>query len=101
MARAQAEFRLTCVVADMLRLRALPGLYWTHLPFGEDRSAKTGARLKRMGTRPGAPDFLLIWIGRPIGLELKALGGRQTETQRETERDWMLAGGLYRCCGAV
>lgn len=93
----QAEFRLTCVIADVLRLRGRPGLYWTHLPFGEARSERTGARLKRMGTRAGAPDFLLIWKGRPIGLELKAEHGRQTDTQRDTETDWALAGGLYRC----
>ena len=96
--RNQPEFRLTCVVADLLRLQGRPGLYFTHLPFGEARSERTGARLKRMGTRPGAPDFLLIWKGRPIGLELKIKGGRQTETQRDTEADWTLAGGLYRVC---
>jgi hypothetical protein len=96
--RSQAEFRLACVIADVLRLRGKPGLYWTHLPFGEVRSARTGARLKRVGTRAGAPDYLLIWNGRPIGLELKAEGGRQTESQRDTETDWTLAGGLYACC---
>ena len=95
--RNQAEFRLTCLIADTLRLRGMPGLYFTHLPFGEARSERTGARLKRMGTRAGAPDFLLIWKGKAIGLELKAEGGRQTETQRDTETDWMLAGGLYAC----
>lgn len=97
MSRDHAEFRLTCVIADVLRLRSVPGLYWTHLPFGEARSERTGARLKRMGTRAGAPDFLLIWKGRAIGLELKAEGGRQTQTQRDTELEWTLAGGLYAC----
>lgn len=96
--RNEREFRLTCVIADVLRLRGEPGLYWTHLPFGEARSERTGARLKRMGTRAGAPDFLLLWKGRSIGLELKEQGGRQTDTQRDTERDWLAAGGLYRCC---
>lgn len=95
MGRDQPEFRLTCVVADLLRLCAKPGLYFTHLPFGEARSERTGARLKRMGTRPGAPDFLLLWKGRAIGLELKTEKGRQTETQRQTEKEWKAAGGDY------
>lgn len=93
--RNQPEFRLTCVVADTLRLRGIEGLYWTHLPFGEARSERTGARLKRMGTRAGAPDFLMILRGKAIGLELKTATGRQTETQRETEALWTLSGGLY------
>lgn len=93
--RNDAEYRLTCLVADLLRFAAKPGLYWTHMPMGEARSERTGARLKRMGTRAGAPDFLLIWKGRPIGLELKAEGGRQSQAQRDTEQAWMLAGGLY------
>jgi hypothetical protein len=38
----------------------MPGWQWTHLPFGEKRSAVTGARLKRMGTKRGWPDFILL-----------------------------------------
>lgn len=93
--RDQPEFRLQCAVAGQLRVRAEAGLYWTALPFGEKRTPDTGARLKRMGVRPGAPDLLLIWNGRTIGLELKAEGGRQNENQRDTQTDWTLAGGLY------
>ena len=98
MARNEREFRLTVVIADVLRFRGMPDMYWSHLPFGEARSERTGARLKRMGTRPGAPDFLLIRNGRCIGLELKEKGGRQSDNQRATESAWTLAGGLYRCC---
>lgn len=96
--RDQPEFRLQCAVADLLRFRAVPGLYWTAIPNGEKRTPETGARLKRAGVRAGNPDLLLIFNGRAIGLELKAEGGRQTETQRDTETDWTLAGGLYACC---
>lgn len=95
MKRDQAEFRLTCAVADLLRFRAMPGLYWSHLPMGEARFERTGARLKRMGTRAGAPDFLLLRCGMCIGLELKTLKGRQTETQKATQIDWEKAGGMY------
>lgn len=98
MPRNQPEFALQCIVADLLRLQGKSGLYWTAIPNGEHRSPRTGARLKRSGVRRGAPDLLLIWNGRPIGIELKAEGGRQSPEQRETERDWVLAGGLYAVC---
>ena len=93
--RNDAEFRLTCAVADLLKFTAKPNVYWTHLPFGEARSPRTGGRLKRMGTRPGAGDFLLLLNGRAVMLELKTPKGRQSDTQRATERDWTVAQGLY------
>jgi len=67
------------------------------VPNGEARSPKTGARLKRQGVRAGEPDYVLLWKGRAIGLELKAEGGRQSPEQRQVEQEWQAAGGLYRC----
>jgi hypothetical protein len=95
MARDHAERRLTIAVADLLRFRAKPNVYFTHLPFGEARSERTGALLKRQGTRAGAPDFLVISEGRALGLELKTEKGRQSPSQRETQADWDAAGGKY------
>lgn len=97
MTRNNAEFRLTVAVADLLRFTAKPDVYWTHLPFGEARSERTGARLKRMGTVPGAADFLIVTGGRPVFLELKAEKGRQNEAQRATQDKFTVAGGLYHC----
>lgn len=107
--RDNPEFRLQCLVADVLRLQGREGLYWTALPFGEVREhatkvtatgkvvrySRTGQRLQRMGARAGAPDILLIWNGKAIGLELKTEKGRQSPEQRDTERDWTMAGGVY------
>jgi hypothetical protein len=84
-----AEFRVHCMVADALRDWAVPGWMWTHLPMGERRDAVTGARLKRMGTKAGWPDFILIAPAtvqlqsmlRPHFLELKRRGGRLTDAQ--------------------
>lgn len=108
MKRGQAEFRLQVAIADLLRWRAMPGLFWTAVPNGEARPkvknargewySPTGERLRRAGLRPGNPDLLLIWKGKAIGLELKAEGGRATESQRQTEADWTTAGGLYAIC---
>jgi hypothetical protein len=100
-----AEFRLQVAIADHLRARAYPDVYWTAIPNGEKRTAITGARLKRMGVRAGNPDFLLIRGGRAFGLELKALrigakgsplkGQGQSDNQILAERDWVKAGGSY------
>ena len=92
-----AEFRITCSVAAQLEFRALPGLVWTHLPFGEARSERTGSRLKRMGTKKGQPDFLLLWKGRAIGLELKTEKGRMTPEQVQAREEWTTAGAVYFC----
>jgi hypothetical protein len=83
------EFEVHCMVADTLRRWGSPNWIWTHIPFGEKRSAVTGARLKRMGVNPGWADLLLIppldhaprWCRRPHFLELKRHGGRLTEAQ--------------------
>jgi hypothetical protein len=89
-----SEFQLQCAVADLLRRCAKPTWLWTHLPFGEARPAEfrngvrvsyAGERLKRMGVRPGWPDFIFLAPkGSPHSvffLELKRKGGRLSEHQ--------------------
>jgi hypothetical protein len=67
-----SEFALHCMVADTLDRFADKTWIWTHFPAGEARSAITGARLKRMGLKPGWPDFQFINVeGRVFFLELK------------------------------
>lgn len=44
---------------------------------------------------PGSGDIMGVSRGRPLSLEVKRLGGRQTEIQRNFERAWTRAGGLY------
>ena len=99
----QHEFRLQCAVADYLRRMALPGVYWTALPFGEKRSKATAGRLKRAGVRAGAADFFLLFHGFPVMLELKlatdaTLGTKKTyqnADQKATQADFEAAGGRY------
>jgi hypothetical protein len=81
--RSQAEFRLHCVIADYLRLQCRPEVWWTHEANGENRSVITGARLKRMGVTPGAPDLLFVFPGgRCAFLEIKADKGRMSDAQK-------------------
>lgn len=78
------EFNIHCMVADMLRRFAAPGWRFTHIPLGEYRTPATAARLQRMGTKAGFPDFLLVSPGgHAFFLELKRHGGRLTEAQKE------------------
>jgi hypothetical protein len=92
----QPEFRLQCAVADLLRFCAKPDVYWSALPMGEKRTLATGARLKRMGVRPGAGDLLILAPATvPIMLELKTEKGRLSDTQKATQVDWEKAGGKY------
>lgn len=90
------EHSLQCAVADLLRLNAAPGVIWTHPPNGEARSARTGAKLKRMGVRAGAPDILIILPdGRAACLELKGPKGTLSAAQRVWREDCRRIGVPY------
>lgn len=103
MARSQHEIRTHCAILDRLRLALPPVVAATliHLANGEDRSAKTGALLKRMGVRKGAADLLFIWQGAcfiEVKTGDKALGipkTYQSPEQREFQRDVEAAGARY------
>jgi hypothetical protein len=77
------EFHTHCMIADLLRLSLAPGWLWFHPANGEYRSIATGARLKRMGVKPGVSDFILIKppAGLVHALELKRSGEHPTGPQ--------------------
>ena len=82
MAPLATEFRTHCAIAGSLRMGAHPGWLWTHFPAGEKRDPAAGARLKRMGLKPGWADFLLVDPnGRHHWLELKRGRAPLTEAQ--------------------
>ena len=95
MKRAAPEFQLQCAVAAHLERRRRPNVYFTAIPLGEKRSAVTGARIKRMGGKAGAPDMLVLVDGRAFALELKSETGRLTMSQVATRDAWRSAGGAY------
>jgi hypothetical protein len=80
---AAPEFLFHVMIADVLGRWAAPGWLHTHLPMGELRTPATAGRLKRMGVKPGWPDFILL---SPNGLahflELKRKGGRLSPHQQ-------------------
>jgi hypothetical protein len=76
------EFAIHVMVADLLDRWASPGWRWTHIASGELRNIATAARLKRMGVKPGWPDFILLHPkGWPHFLELKRRGGKLSAAQ--------------------
>ena len=76
-----SEYKIHCQVALVLEQHCDPRWRFTHLPFGELRSAATTGRLKAMGTKPGWPDFILIGPGRTCFLELKRPGRKLSKEQ--------------------
>jgi hypothetical protein len=70
-------------VADALEIGANRGWTWTHFPAGELRNPVTAGLLKRMGTKPGWADFLLVSPqGRLHCLELKRGASPLNEAQK-------------------
>ena len=70
--RDDHEFRLSCAVADYLGFALPDHVQWTHFPAGEERTASAGKRLKRLGTKPGWPDYIVLpGGGQVLFIELK------------------------------
>jgi hypothetical protein len=89
------EFALAAAFADTLKRVADPDWFWTHFPAGEKREAITGARLHRMGLKPGVADYLFLSPdGRPHFLELKRRRGGELSQAQEDFRDWCKAHGV-------
>jgi hypothetical protein len=91
---AALEFETQCVIADTLERWAQCDWRWTHFPSGELRNKITAARLKRMGTKRGLPDFLFFPTTTLLVhfLELKRKGGIITDEQ-QSWADWCNAVG--------
>lgn len=88
------EQTIHAAVVRHLNLRGAPGLVFFHVT-NNPRSARDGARLKRLGVRPGVADLILLHRGNAFALELKTESGRLTETQDEFGSAWTHAGGYW------
>jgi hypothetical protein len=88
------EITLHMSVAKVLREHCLSGWIHFHVPNGERRDIKTGARLKKMGVRRGVPDLVLFSPSGKIHLlELKRNGETLSPSQEEF-RDWAIRTGV-------
>jgi hypothetical protein len=80
--RRMSEMDLHLYIVGLLRVLAVPGVWWNHSPNGELRDKATGAKLKRMGTSAGYPDLeIFIPGGWLTFIEVKGDGGRLSPEQ--------------------
>lgn len=91
-----SEHQLQASVADFLAFALPPHeAVFCAIPNGGKRDKGTAGKLKAEGLQPGAPDLLILWKGRAIGLELKTRGGRLSADQLAFSMRWTTAGGVY------
>jgi VRR-NUC domain len=88
------EQQLQRAVLDHLRWRARRDAWWTHIPNGGARSPIEAAIFKALGVRAGAPDLLIVADGRPLFIELKAVGRKLSPAQTECHDALRRAGAL-------
>lgn len=83
--RARKAKELSLHVAAVQYIEAMiPNCLGYHIPNGERRDKKTGAKLKRMGAKAGVADYCLPYGGgRTVYFEFKAEGGKTSKKQKE------------------
>jgi len=82
-ARFRPEDQIQKAVFAHIRARAVPGVVAWHTPNGGKRNPIEAAIFKGLGVRAGVSDVIAVHAGKIFALELKAEGGRPTETQLE------------------
>ncbi len=94
--RSARELTLHKAVVQLLKISAARGVMYYHVPNGESRSNRTGAKLKAMGVLPGVADLsFVLHGGRAAFLELKAPKGRLSDDQRAFRDVVVGQGALY------
>lgn len=93
--RATSEAVIQRAVCAQLHALGRPGLVWWHTN-NNPRSAKDGARLRRLGLTAGVSDLFLVHNGRCFALELKSERGRLSKDQRAFLAAINSAGGHAR-----
>jgi hypothetical protein len=92
--RRHPEATLQRNVLAHLSRRAMPGVWYCHIPNGGYRGAIEAAIFKSLGVVAGAPDLLLIFSGQAYGLELKANKRRMSPQQTATHEQMKAAGAI-------
>lgn len=86
-APAPSEDQVHITILEWFRLKRDCVVF--HIPNGGKRGWLAGAKMKRLGTLPGAPDLVVLYamMGEPktLLIEVKAVRGEQSKEQREFE----------------
>ena len=91
------EQKIHQTIVQHLRTRAQRGVVWWHSPNGGWRSPVEAKIFQSLGVRAGVADLVLLHDGQFFALELKAPGGRLTESQAAFLDDVEAAGGVVAC----
>lgn len=83
MTRAAPEQALARQVVAFFHAALPPEVFWTALNPVPAKSKAVAGLSKSLGMKRGAPDYLLVWQGRVLFVELKSDKGRLSEAQRE------------------
>lgn len=81
--QSRPEDTIQRAVFQHLRARGAPGMVVWHTPNGGKRKPIEAAIFKGLGVRAGVADIIAVHQGKIFALELKAEGGRATESQLE------------------
>jgi hypothetical protein len=99
---APSEAALQFFLVELIKRTIDKRWRFTHLPMGERRDKATAAKLHRMGTSSGWPDFLFCGPGQvAVWLELKSKNGRLSETQVAMREFLQDSGFEYLCAHDV
>jgi hypothetical protein len=98
MARAHVEDDIQRALVTHLAVRGARGLIYWHTPNGGKRNAREAGRFKAMGVRAGVSDLILVHCGKIYALELKAPGGRPSESQLAFIHEIEAAGAFTCVC---
>lgn len=72
-----------------------------HTPNGARLTGAEAGKMKAFGVLPGVPDWIIVWDGRVLFLELKSKRGTLSDGQRAF-RDKVTAQGFqYRVCRSL
>jgi len=93
--RNQPEAKLHRAIVQHLKLTAFPDVLWLHPPNAGIRSGIEAGYLKSLGLLPGAADLLFWRGGKSYALEVKAAGGRLSDTQKDFAERFKAAGGEW------
>jgi hypothetical protein len=68
--------------------------YWKFKVSGQIHS-RAGRTFRKKSNTPGWPDLVIIHNSKFIGIELKAIDGRQSDVQKLCQAKIVRGGGLY------
>lgn len=90
--RQYPEDQLQKALVEYLDLALPPDALCFAIPNGGKRIKVLAAILKATGVKKGIPDLCIVWRGRAMFMELKAIRGHLSADQREMHRKLTFCG---------